>query len=231
MKDKLDKNEPESGVYDISGHSESVMTDTEYNLEENSAQPDNGGHNNRKRHRNPILLLLNMMVSPRVGWRAIKRARLTPEQACAKLFYPAIGLASISNFAHLLYATGDSLVEELTNAIITFSSFFFAYYLLFIFAKLLLKKASAEIITDSFGKVFVAFSSATLCLFYILYCCLPMLEPLIVLFPLWTVFVIFRGIRILRIPKNEESGAAVRLSVLIVGLPIGVGYLFSLILP
>lgn len=203
---------------------------------------DNGGayyeiqdndEDKEKKSRKPgfIKLFIKLLISPRVGWRDIRRAHLTGEETCRGLFYPFIALASIVNFANLLYVPEKTVSGELINAVITFASFFFSYFLIFPFSGLLLKGKSSETMRTEFGKSFVAFAMSTLCLFYILYVLLPMLEPILLLIPLWTIFIITRGIKILRIPSEEDTRATIWLSLLIVGLPVGLAYLFILILP
>lgn len=178
-----------------------------------------------------VKLLFKLLISPRVGWRNVRRSHLTGDRTCRGIFYPLVALASASNFVNLAFDPELTITEEIINGIVTFASFFFSYFLVFPLGRLLLKGTGAEIIGTEFGKTFIAFAMSTLALFYILYELLPMIEPIIVLLPLWTIFVITRGIKILRIPEDDQTSATVWLSLLIVGLPVGVGYFFDLILP
>ncbi len=178
-----------------------------------------------------LKLLIKILISPRVGWKEVRRLRINGDEACRNLFYPMVGLAACANFMNLAFDPERTVTQEVVNALLTFASFFFGYFLVFPFARLLLKGEGAEVVSTGFGKSFVAFSMSTLALFYILYCLLPMLEPIVVMLPLWTIFAITRGIKMLRIPEEDQTSATVWLSLLIVGLPIGVGYIFSIIMP
>ena len=46
---------------------------------------------------------------------------------------------------------------------------------------------------------------ATLPVFYMFYRLLPILGPMLVFLPLWTIYLVFRGVRFLRLPKEKES--------------------------
>lgn len=224
---------PEESVAISEMSSEDPMDAEESGAYYEIPEDDEEGEEKPKRKEGPnyFRLLFKLLISPRVGWRDIRRARLTPDQTCRNLFYPLIALASASNFVSMIYDAERTVTGELIQAIVTFASFFFAYFLVFPFSRLLLKEKSSQLVYSDFGKTFVAFAISTLCLFFVFYMVLPMLEPIIVLLPLWTVFVITRGLKILRIPQEEDTGATVWLSLLIVGLPIGIGYIFELILP
>ena len=192
---------------------------------EDPGKPDNGG--NRLKY---LKMLFNMLTVPRRGWREIRRSHMTGEEACRGIFYPMTGLASLSNFANLFFDPERTITQEVINALLTFTSFFFSYFLVFFFGKILLRGKGPEILTSDFGKAFTAYSLSSLALFYTLYALLPMLEPILVLLPLWTIFAITRGIKVLRIPEPDRTSATVWLSLLIVGLPLAVGYLFDMML-
>ncbi len=216
------------------GEADSEST-VEYSFEDQEPGGGTEPGNEPRGPRNPglltyIRLIVRLLISPRAGWRKIWRMHISSDAVCRGLFYPLVALASLSNFTGLWFDPEMSVSQGLVNALTTFSAFFFGYFLVFLFGKMLLKGKGAEVLQSDFGKTFVAFSMSTLALFFILYSLLPMLEPIIVLLPLWTIFAITRGIKILRIPEEDQTSATVWLSLLIVGLPVATGYIFSLIL-
>lgn len=174
-----------------------------------------------------LRLMISILVSPRMGWRKIKNLNISADEACRGLFYPLTALAAASNFMNPVFDPEYTVTQGVIAALETFSSFFFSFFLVFLFGRMLLRGEGATVIQSDFGKTFTAFSMSTLTVFYILYSVLPMLEPIIVLLPLWTIFSITRGIKVLRIPEADRTSATVWLSVLIVGLPVGVSYMFS----
>ena len=54
-----------------------------------------------------------------------------------------------------------------------------------------------------------------------------MLEPILVFLPLWTVYIICRGVRFLKFPKEREHLATGILCLLTVGMPWLLRLLFS----
>lgn len=200
-----------------------------YEIEDDDKEPKNEGPK-KSGFVELFRLMIRLLISPRVGWKEIRRRHLSGDLTCRFLLYPLIGLASVVNFINLWYDPELTVTDEVIKAVVTFASLFFAYFLVFPSGRLLLKGKGAEVISTEFGKTFVAFAMSTLSLFYVCYTLFPMLEPIMVMLPLWTIYAITRGIKILRIPERDETSATVWLSILIVGLPVVVGYIFGIML-
>lgn len=167
-----------------------------------------------------MLYMFRILSNPVEGWKNFKRGKFKEEKVASTCFYPLAALASISEFVAYFYNSELTLNELLVPAIVTFISFFFAYFTVILTAGFLLPKGGGEAISKNFGKTFVMINMSTLALFYILYELMPMLGPVFAFLPLWTIYIIFKGVKFLRFPKDKEISAAGMLSFLTIGTPM-----------
>lgn len=178
---------------------------------------------------NPIYRFLFLLVSPLNGWKKFKNLGLKTDVVAQKLFYPLIALTSLSVFMEKIY-NDASLESLLQSAIITFVAFFFGYFLILILTAILLKSESKTKFQADFGKTYVMINLSSLAVFYILNNLFPPLEPILVFTPIYTIYLIIKGSRFLRIPEEETTHTNIVLSILIIGVPIALSYFFSLLL-
>lgn len=179
----------------------------------------------------PILRFLQLLISPLSGWKNIKKSNYSPDTVSRKLFYPMMALVSVGMFMSMIYNSALSLSFVLQRAIVIFVAFFFGYFAILLSCGFMLKEKSREKIESNFGKVFVMMSMSVLIFFYIIYEIVPMLEPILIFTPLYVIYLIFRGVRFLRIPEDEKLSTIIILSGLIIGLPILLNWLFLTIMP
>lgn len=177
-----------------------------------------------------ILLMFRTLLTPVDGWKALKRVHFSPDKFASACFYPLTALASVSQFAELLYGADTPLSTLIVSALRVFMSFFLGYFLILLVGKVLIK-GSKSVFDSEFGKIFVMDSLSSLAVFYSLILFLPMLEPVLVFLPLWTIYAICRGVRFLRLPSDSVTIATCLLSLIIIGMPLVVGWLFSLVIP
>jgi hypothetical protein len=74
-------------------------------------------------------------------------------------------------------------------------------------------------------------ATSTLLLFRILLNLLPMLGPVLVFLPIWTIYLVVRGARILRVPKDRETSMAGLISLYVIAAPLFCAWLIGEILP
>lgn len=176
-------------------------------------------------------LLFRIMFSPAEGWKAMKRSRITPEDVASKCFYPLVALASLSEFSALFHHTDRSLTSLLISAVVTFITFFFGYFLTLLAGGIVLPECARDVLKKPIGKNFVMMCMSTLALFYFFYRLIPILDPILVFLPLWTIYMVFRASKMLRFPKDKENKCSVLLSMLIIGLPVACNWVFTEFLP
>lgn len=168
----------------------------------------------------PFSVMLKTMLGPMEGWKALKRARFSSEEFAARCFYPLIALAALSEGSMLFYEANMTVSEWAKAGLATFITFFFGYFTVLLLGGMVLPRQSRDIMKKEIGKQFVMLSMSTLALFWVIVRLLPMLQPVLVFLPLWTVYIIFKGVRRLRVPKEVENSTTGLLCMLVIGVPI-----------
>ncbi|MDE6480371.1 MAG: hypothetical protein K2L45_08870 [Muribaculaceae bacterium] len=200
--------------------SDSISDDINLNIEpESSKRPERKEHIKRY---SPFLLLFSILMTGTAGWKDLRRARFKPEQTAAGCFYPLIAMASVCRFADWFYLPEFNLSITLINATSVFVSFFFSYFAVQVLCRWIFPMNAKSKTETSFFKLLVQYSLSSLALFWIPGELMPILEPLTVFLPIWTAFIITRGIRFLRLPEKSVN----RCTAIIVLTVIVMPYLF-----
>lgn len=176
----------------------------------------------QKKGRNAFLLLLNILMTGTAGWKDLRRSRLTPEQTAAGCFYPIVALVSVCRFADWFYLPEFNLSTTLVSAVSIFASFFFSYFAVQVVCRWLFPYAAKAKTDTPYFKLIVQYALASLALFWIPAEVLPILEPLTVFLPIWTAFIVTKGIRFLRLPGQHINRCMVTIVVTVIVMP----YLF-----
>lgn len=195
--------------------------------DEGNEKPDNG----RKQKYNPWILLLKLLFRPDEGWKEVKRSKIKPDQFAQKCFYPVVAMASCCNLLDLIYNPDATLQSVIVNSVIIFISYFLGYFLSVILSRIFLPSSCKQATEKNFGKVFVMMSMSTLALFTIFRLTLPMLEPVLVFLSIYTMYIISRGIKLLRVPQNQTITCTVVFIITILGTPYLISKIFSLMMP
>lgn len=184
-----------------------------------------------KKRQAPILMLFRLMINPVEGWKELRRRNLTVDQAGTGMFYPLAGLAALSCFADIFYNPQFELQKTIVAALVVFVSLFLGNFVAIMAMKILLPKSCKEISERPFTKIMTMAMLSTLALFYTAYSLLPMLQPLLVFLPLWTIYLTVKGTRFLKPPKEKQTTVTGMVCISILGAPLLVAWLFSEILP
>ena len=200
---------------DDSGADDSEEDDAD--LEESEdAEPDA----EVKKGPSPVGVLFKAMLTPVEGWKALKRARFKTEDFAARCFYPLIALSAVSEVASLFYEANRTFSDWVMDGLATFITFFFGYFTIIALGSMALPKKSRSFLQKDIGRQFVMLNLSTLAMFWVLIQALPMLEPVLVFLPLWTIYLIFKGVRVLRIPEDVTTSTTGYLCLLIIGIPV-----------
>lgn len=180
----------------------------------------------------PFSVLVKTMLTPVEGWKALKRARFRTEDVASRCFYPLVAMAAFSDITMLFYEANTTIGEWVLAGLTTFITFFFGYFTLLLLGSFILPRMSRDILKKDIGKQFVMMSMSTLAIFYTVINIIPMLEPVLVFLPLWTIYLIYKGIRVLRVNSEVENSTTGLMCMLIIGTPLLWNWLFSeLLLP
>lgn len=204
-----------------------------YSIEDNGdvGISDSGNNSPSRPKVSPWVLLIRMFVSPLRAWKRLKNSGLTPDEVSSKMFYPLIAVASLGQFLHKIYNPALSLGFLLEGAIGVFISFFLGYFLVLVLCRGVLPGDGKEKIDTLYGRTWLQYIFSTLCIFYFIYEAVPVLEPVIVFAPLYTLYITLRGTRFLRMKEGNESSVGWTVGLLSVGVPYGINYLFEAIVP
>ena len=73
--------------------------------------------------------ILLMIVSPGIGWERINKLSIPTRIMLGNVFYPTLAVVALSVFVRLFYDDDLTLTRTLINAIIVFTSYFFAFHI------------------------------------------------------------------------------------------------------
>lgn len=148
-----------------------------------------------------------IMVTPASGWAKAEKNGPSPELAVIRFFLPLCLLSGGAAFISLLYphhVEGNVFTTTLVNAVIQFCSFFIGYYVALVATKGFLPKEDRRLPSTSYGKLMIMTGVATLALFHILFLALPMLDFILGFLPLWTIFLLFKGMERVDIRSDKR---------------------------
>lgn len=164
-------------------------------------------------------LLFKIMFNPVEGWKELRRSNTSVEKLQSGCFYPLLSLLALSNFADYFYSVNVNLSAVLTKAVVSFVAFFFGYFCIQMVLQWFLPKDMREKFDSKFGKAYTVISLATLALFSILTELLPMIWPILIFLPLWTFYLMFKGVRFFKFHQNEEMKFFVMSAAAMAGIP------------
>lgn len=246
--DQYDLDSPSGHHLRESGTASSDTSDS-YSLEDDDEYPEGGAHDSlggnsydndseeddetecdTRRPTPAWRLLIGMMVNPVEGWKNIRRSKRSVEDVAKDCFYPLTALAASSCFMECFWHRDHTLKMAVVDAINVFVTFFFSNFLVLMLIRWIFPKSAKQIADSDFGKKYVMYLLSTLALFYILYHCFPMIGPVLVFLPLWTIYLSLRGARFFMLPEEKSNLLKTLLCVFIVGAPVLAYWIMDLFL-
>lgn len=230
--DNIDSSKPAEDNYNLlsdSDESQYILPDSD-----NSDSEESDGNPGKPNRDSGLfvrgwLAFFRIFLSPVEGWKSLRRLHLSVEKCNSILLFPALALCAVVTFIASA-AWGDAgITVALRSALASFCSFFFAYFCVIILARPLLARDAREPFDKPDGKNFISVGITSLALFDTLSAAVPVLQPVLVFLPVWTIFVICRGIRLLGVPDTQQVQTSTILSVLVIGLPLAINWLFSFV--
>lgn len=168
----------------------------------------------------PLGLLMKTMLTPVEGWKALKRARISTDSFASGCFLPCVFFAALIEFIKIFYEANYTIGNWLLDTVSTFLIFFFGYFSVILLGGVILPKKARVLMHKDIGKQFVMLNISTLALFWALIELVPMLDPVLVFLPLWTIYLIYKGIRVIRVPSEVEISTTGYMCLLIIGMPL-----------
>lgn len=230
----LDEQDSEDKIYDDVPDDDSVTDEDDDAEDEDDTEEVTSGAEDAKAAASPSPLgvLFRTMLTPVEGWKKLKRSRFKTDEVAGRCFYPLVALAAVSEVSKIFYEANVTFSDWAIDGMTTFITFFFGYFTVLLVGGIILPSQSRDFLKKEIGKQFVMVSMSTLAIFWTLIQVLPAFEPVLVFLPLWTIYLIYKGIRVLRIPNEVENSTTGLMCMLVIGAPVLWNWLFSeLLLP
>lgn len=210
-----------------------AYTDAERSVseEEENSQGSMAPHEKVEKEKSPIILLLHILFNPIEGWKSLRRAKLSIEQIQGRCFYPILAILAVSKFAEFFYSVNVNLQEVITEAIIAFVAYFFGYFCCLKTLCWMLPQQMEQKFNTKFGKDFLIISLSSLALFSIFTEILPMIWPILIFLPIWTLYILFKGVRFFKFAPREEMKFFVLAAACVIGMPILIDWILNTLLP
>lgn len=185
----------------------------------------------KERKSHPFLLMLNIMINPVEGWKKLRRNKIKAETLQSGCFYPLLAILAASKFVDFFYSVNATLSQVITEGIVVFVSFFFGYFSIPIILSWVLPRDMVEKFEIRFGKEYLLISLSTLALFSIFTELLPMIWPILIFLPIWTLYIMYKGTRFFHFQQNQEMRFFILAGASVIGVPLLIDWVLTTILP
>lgn len=215
-------------------HPEDREEDLFYNLDDEPQSPDDekGRDVDTRvpRHNSAIMLWLKLVGTPVEGWKAIKRSSITAAEWSWRCFYPLTLFCALSCLMTMTYDHDVTIASAITQTIVTFMAILLSYICTLLLADILLPQIRQNIKSD-FGRIFVMAAISTMSVAFALWNLLPMLSPILAFVPIYTIYLVLRGVKYLRVPQDMTNRTTIMMCLFIIGLPMLLNYIFLDFIP
>lgn len=179
----------------------------------------------------PFLLMIKILLSPVEGWKSVRRSKLSIEKIQSDCFYPLLAILAALCFLKLLYNPNTNISHVVIQGMISFVSFFFGYFTILIFLGIFLPMSTKHVFKSDFGKIYILYSLSTLVLFCIFIEIVPVLWPVLIFLPLWTIFCMCKGMRFFKLPERGTVRFTFVVCLLVIGVPLIIDRILEGIIP
>jgi hypothetical protein len=174
---------------------------------------------------------LHLLISPKLGWRKIKAAHYSPEEFARIVFYPLLALLAACRFIDKIYKTDVGTGLLLQKAIALFVAGFGGYYLVCLLGRAFLPVVARTKIDSSFGRIFVMAVMCVLTISVIVCEVLPWLGMMLMILPIYSAYILVKGLAPLRVPEQERTPTSVLMISLCFGVPAAIYYMLTFLMP
>lgn len=207
-----------------------MKTDKEDNFEEYTIQDE-------EEQRKPLTLpqiwlaLLKAMVMPSTGWKQLNDNEIKPESVVVGFLLPLSVIAAFSNFFSLIYELDLRFTDLLVGIVITFFTYFLGYYIAVLIAKIFLPKQDRGFATSNYGRILILDSMGALAIIHIIMEALQLFDFVIEFFPLWTVYMLYKGMAFAKVDSNKATYSLGVMCVAVISSPVLINWFFDLFTP
>lgn len=180
--------------------------------------------------KNPWSAYFRVLLSPVNGLKRLKSSAISPEVMASRVFYPILALVAAASFMDIPYKLDTDVSSILQSAVALFVSFFISYFAIFPIGGAVLGVKASEKISSAYGKLLVLVTLSSLATMYLLFELCPVLEPVLFFAPIYTIYIICRGAKMLRLEDKMLTPTILVISLLEIGLPYLIYWVFKALL-
>lgn len=175
--------------------------------------------------------ILLAILLPASGWSALKKTGGKPERGITAFLLPVCILAALSTLFRLVYDKSSDVTDILIGIVVTFFSFFLGYFIVILIAKLFFPAHEKNFPSSDYGRWLSLTCIGTLALIYILSQALPMFDFIIEFFPLWTVYMLYKGMELAGLDRNKSTYDLGVMCVAVISSPFIINWFLSILNP
>ena len=142
-----------------------------------------------------------------------------------------LALVAACKFADKIYNPAQSIGYILQRSIALFVAGFAGYFLIYLLAHTFMPPCARTKINSRYGKLLIISSLCAMALSTVIAELLPWLELMLMVLPIYCAYILVKGVRYLRVPDKESMATTVFLIVLCAGIPVGIYYALTLMMP
>ena len=174
-------------------------------------------------------VILRVMTMPTSGWERVKKRGPSPDIASLRFLLPVSLLSGASEFFSLLYQPGQvEFAGIMVAGVISFFSYFLGYYLSLLLAKLFLPKVARYFPSTDYGKLVAMTGVSSLAIFHLVYKALPIFDFILEFLPIWTIFMVFKGMQIAGIEPEKAAFSMGVMCLVVIASPVLLESILSL---
>ena len=207
-----------------------MKTDREDNFEEYTIQ-DEEEQDNYLTLPQIWRALLKAMVMPSAGWKQLHNSQIKPENIVVGFLLPISLLAAASDLFSLLYEMELRFTDLLVGMVITFFTYFLGYYIAVLIARIFMPKADKGFPMTGYGRLLIIDCVAALAVIHVIYQALQIFDFMIEFFPLWTVYMLYKGMNYAKIDSNKATFSLGVMCVAVISSPVLINWFFDLFTP
>lgn len=170
-------------------------------------------------------------MSPRNGWEDIAYDDPDIHKLIAGGLIPWLVLTAATSLIGFIYADSFALLPALHGVICTFLMFFIAYYFGVFMFSFYMPSITKGMAIEQHNNTLILFSIGLLATIEMMKNCLPVNLAMLNFFPLYVLFIMWRGARYLKVCRQYQMRYVILSALAVIIPPYLLKVLFSLILP
>lgn len=178
-----------------------------------------------------LLDSLQLILSPRNGWEDIAFDDFEVKPLLTKGFLPWLGLLCLTVLSNLFYSDVFTWLSTISEMIVMFLKYFITYFIAGFAFSVYMPSLTGNTDRERLNNTFLIFSLSLLALIDIIKNCLPIDLAVLNFFPLYVLFIMWRGWRYLKVTPGHHLGFVMLSFFAVIVPPYLLQLFFNIIFP